>query len=262
MRATSKRYAGISAGFVASLVLLATPVLAEDGTRTASERLEAAMASKLTKGQQAIEELALLAADSDPWVRRTAILALGERSGPTAEREAAAQGLVGPLKSSDAETRELAAIAAGRLGAKELAVHLGGLVTDENDRVAYHAIGGLEILGDSESLGVLAKALGRDNEGLRHRALISIAALAEATSPIDPRSLAEAAAGVAELARDDSLSRRLRQHAILTLGSIRDPMSVLTLVALANSADPAIAGQASDTIRRVRRVDGTGEEAP
>jgi len=232
------------------VLLIYAPALAQEPP-TPADRLGTALALQTERGLDAVRSLAVLAEDDDPWVRRTAILALGERREPAQERRAAAQALLGPLMASDAETRETATIAAGQLGATELLTPLADRLEDADPRVAYHAIGSLQVLGDPSALAPLAAVLSRDDPALRQRALIATAALGQVATPGD--ALHAAAVAVAALAQDNDGGLALRQHAILTLGALTDPVALAALVELTESTDPTLAAQAKDALLRSAR---------
>jgi HEAT repeat protein len=201
----------------------------------------------------ALDALARAALDLDPWVRRTAIRALSQRTADPLQRREAARSLLAPLASADDATRELAAIAAGDLGARELVEPLGRLAGDPNVRVAFQALTSLERLGDAAALTRVAAALDASDQGLRHRALLTLGSLAAASAtgsfPDDGgrarlMALDTAARATAHVAKDVTAPMVLRQHAMVTLGRVPAHAARQTLEALAQDEDARIAAQA------------------
>jgi HEAT repeat protein len=247
----------------------------------AADRLAAVMEAATAPGLDAVSVLSQAAMDADPWVQSTAIVALGERSANAQERQAAAQGLQSPLGSADPRAREMAAVAAGRLGAVELVELLLPLAADPEPRVVSQALAALAALRDVRGIPAATQALALADEGVRQRALLTLATLGSgaATSPAaqgtgtalpyDPtvlaRELDRAVGAVTELAHDPGASTVVRQHAVLTLGALAAPSARAALDAIANGADPLLAAQARLALARSGippRMPNAQEEQP
>lgn len=264
MRRTDRLLASWLTTALALLVSTGDGARAAEPAADAGQRLTSVLEAAQRGGTDAVALLATAANDPDPWVRRAAILALGDRGSDAAERAVAAEALGRSLRASAAEDREVACVAAGNLGARELLEPLAEAANDQDPRVASQALGALAALRDVRALPALLGALQNPDGVLAQRAMSGLEALLRAT-PSDavgagstagaqprtvattptPELLAAAVAPLAAVAADRARTQLLRQHAVLVLGLLATPAARTSLEALAASDDGPVAAQAA-----------------
>jgi len=217
----------------------AQPVLAASSASatTASERLSMVQSAQQKPDMGAVYVLREYVNDEDRVVRHAAIISLGNIGDDVALRREAARSLLIALGSKDPQDREMAAIAAGRLGAHELIRPLQELAFDPEGRVAYQALASLAALPHVSNIQVFVRVLDQGDEFKRHRALLSLRDQAQLAD-------AECVDQLLRLALDVSVEMPARQHAVLTLGAIPLPAAALALDGVIQSSEPALAAQA------------------
>ncbi|MCK4547500.1 MAG: HEAT repeat domain-containing protein [Candidatus Eisenbacteria sp.] len=179
-------------------------------------------------------ELARLAQDSDPQVRRAAVIALGR-----IQREGALSSLITALEDPDEDVRGAASFALGQLGDSTLAPVLLDVLDDPSRRVRRNVIEALGKTGDVRAAPTLMDLLKSRSPELRGEAALALGRLE------DPRSVG---ALIGVLADDPEAEVRWR--AACGLGAIEGLDVIEALVGAIGDEDALVAAFAAKGLGR------------
>lgn len=225
-------------------------------------------------GEPSVDPLIKALKDNNPQVRSLAAFSLGRIREPRASKP-----LIKTLEDSEPEVRMNSAEALGNLGDTEAVEPLLRLLEDEDDRVIISSVVALGKLNVSESVDPFIELLDHDNNEVRSNAIFALGTIGDPKSAVPLIDLlgdeelggpaADAVGNFGDkkaveklLGSLDSRDPTVRINSIYALRGIRDPTSVLPLIAMLEDRDPEVRRVAASALGAFGQEEAALSEQP